>query len=156
MHRGVKKVVVALLLGLLAGAAVFAAERGQTRASRVPVPVVLAAQGEQCVEDPQFMRRNHMQLLMHGRDATMRDGKRTDTRSLQNCVECHAHPQTQRVTGKEGFCEACHSYAAVSIDCFTCHADKPKASPIASGQPGSRLATVVPAAVAPANKVEAP
>ncbi len=158
MHRGVKKAVVAMMLGLLAGAAVLAAERGETtRASRVPVPTVPTAKGGQCVEDPQFMRRNHMQLLKHGRDATMREGKRTGTRSLQNCIECHAHPQTQRVTGKEGFCEACHSYAAVKIDCFSCHADQPKKAPVVSERSDSHLTTVVPAALAAAaDKGEAP
>lgn len=149
MHRGVKKAVFTLLLCLLAGAGAYAAERGEaTYASRVPVPAVPAAKGGQCVEDPQFMRRNHMQLLKHGRDATMREGKRTDTRGLQNCVECHAHPETQRVTGKEGFCEACHSYAAVKIDCFSCHADQPKKAPVVSEAPGARLSAVVPAALA--------
>lgn len=152
MHRGMKKAVIALMLGLLAGAAVFAAERGErARASGVPMPAVPAAKGGQCVEDPEYMRRNHMQLLTHGRDATMREGKRTDTRSLQNCVECHAHPQTQRVTGKEGFCEACHSYAAVKIDCFSCHADRAKTAPAVPAlrdRSGSHLTTVAPAALA--------
>ncbi len=151
MHRGVKKAIVALVLGLLAGAGVFAAERGVATAGRVPVPAVPAAKGGQCIEDPQFMRRNHMQLLKHGRDVTMREGKRTDTRSLQNCIECHAHPTTQRVTGKEGFCEACHSYAAVKIDCFSCHADQPKKAPAAAAvgdRSGSHLTTVAPAALA--------
>jgi hypothetical protein len=151
MRSRVNKAIVVLALGLVAATAVFAAERETTHASRVPMPAVPAASGGQCVEDPAFMRRNHMQLLVHERDATMREGKRTDTRGLQDCVECHAHPKTQRVTGEEGFCQACHSYAAVKIDCFSCHADQPKKAPVApalSDRSGSHLTTVAPAALA--------
>jgi hypothetical protein len=95
-------------------------------ASRVPRPTVAAAAPGKCVEDTPFMLRNHMELLKHHRDRTVREGVRTTQHSLANCVSCHASKETGRVTGsKDAFCEGCHRYAAVQIDCFECHADRP-------------------------------
>jgi hypothetical protein len=39
------------------------------------------------------------------------------------------------VLGKDGFCESCHRYAAVSLDCFGCHTDKAeqRAAALATG-----------------------
>jgi hypothetical protein len=51
-------------------------------------------------------------------------GIRTSKHSLKNCVNCHADPQTGSVLGKNGFCESCHTYAAVTMDCFGCHTHK--------------------------------
>ena len=84
--------------------------------------------GKGCVEDTPFMRRNHMELLKHQRDRTVHDGIRTIQHSLANCITCHAGKKTGRVTGSDGFCQSCHSYAGVVLDCFECHADKPKAA----------------------------
>lgn len=86
--------------------------------------------GEHCVEDEGFMRKNHMKLLMHHRDETMHKGIRTTKYSLPNCISCHASTKDNRVTGSdEHFCQSCHTYAAVSLDCWECHTDKmtPKA-----------------------------
>jgi len=82
------------------------------------------------------MLRNHMELLQHHRDRTVRDGVRTTQHSLANCVACHASRETGRVTGsKDAFCESCHRYAAVSLDCFECHADRPPAGIAANTPP---------------------
>jgi adenylosuccinate synthase len=95
-----------------------------------PVPEIPATKGEQCVEPTADMRRNHMKYLLHQRDDTMHRGIRTKEHSLKECVECHVLPAEDgtypRVTGKEHFCSACHSYAAVHIDCFECHSDLPE------------------------------
>jgi hypothetical protein len=97
--------------------------------SRVPKPAVAAAAAGSCVEDTAFMRRNHMRLIRHQRDLTVHEGIRTTRHSLANCVNCHADPKTGRVTGsRDAFCEGCHSYAAVKLDCFECHADRAKAA----------------------------
>lgn len=96
--------------------------------SRVPKPNVTAEKGEKCVEDTEFMRRNHMKLLLHQRDETMHEGIRTKKYSLQNCIECHASKKDNSVRGSDNFCQSCHNYAAVKIDCFECHASKPKRS----------------------------
>ena len=97
--------------------------------SRVPMPAIETPAGERCVEDTAFMRRNHMEVIRHQRDLTVHEGIRTTRHSLANCVNCHADPKTGRVTGsKDAFCEGCHSYAAVKLDCFECHADRAQAA----------------------------
>ena len=103
-------------------------------ANRAPQPVVeCAAKGSQCVADPAYMRRNHMDLLKHQRDDTVRAGVRSGQFSLKACVECHASRETGSVTqGPTNFCVSCHSYAAVKIDCFECHASKPPAPALAA------------------------
>jgi hypothetical protein len=122
-----KALLAAALLGLaLAAGSGVPQERGTT-AGRVPKPVIAEAQGEKCVEPTDFMRRNHMKVLMFHRDRTMHEGIRTTQHSLKGCVECHAGPKSGTVAGsKDDFCQSCHTYAAVSIDCFECHATKPR------------------------------
>ena len=96
-------------------------------ATRVPKPVLEAGQGEKCVENTEFMRKNHMELLKHQRDETMHQGIRTRKYSLNGCIECHASRKTNSVVGSEqNFCQSCHSYVAVKLDCFECHSSKPK------------------------------
>lgn len=87
----------------------------------------LIAKGDKCVRDEDYMRRNHMKILKHQRDETMRKGVRGSQDSLKNCIECHVNPKTNSVaSSKEDFCMGCHSYAAVKLDCFECHSSKPK------------------------------
>jgi hypothetical protein len=114
------------IAAIVAGAA-FAASAGDGTNSRVPVPkpAIAAEAGARCVEDTAFMRRNHMELLKHHRDRTVLEGIRTTQHSLANCIACHASRETGRVTGsKDAFCEGCHTYAAVKLDCFECHTDR--------------------------------
>lgn len=85
-----------------------------------------ATAGTQCVADPVFMRRNHMDLMTHQRVLAVHEGARDGKFSLKQCVACHASRQTGSVAaGPNDFCVSCHSYAAVKIDCFECHASKP-------------------------------
>jgi len=102
---------------------------------RTPLPVITpAAAGTQCIAPPAEMRRNHMKMLTHQRDDTVRGGIRGAKASLKGCVECHAGAQTHSVVkASTDFCVSCHSYAAVKIDCFECHASKPRA--LAQGGP---------------------
>lgn len=75
------------------------------------------------------MRKNHMHLLIHQRDETVRKGIRDDQVSLKNCVECHASLKDDSVVARDdSFCVGCHRYAAVKIDCFECHSSKRKAA----------------------------
>ena len=109
---------------VLVAATLVAAADVPSTASRVPQPTVTSPAG-QCVEDTAFMRRNHMELIRHQRDLTVREGIRTTKHSLANCIDCHADPKTGRATGsREAFCEGCHRYAAVKLDCFECHSDR--------------------------------
>ncbi|MBE0620387.1 MAG: Hdr-like menaquinol oxidoreductase cytochrome c subunit [Burkholderiales bacterium] len=111
--------LLALLLPVLA----FASDR-------VPKPVIEIAKPGKCVEDTALMRRQHPDMLKHQRDLTVHEGIRTRQHSLKACVACHASTKTGSVLGEKGFCQSCHAYASVKIDCFSCHASRPK---LASG-----------------------
>ncbi len=83
------------------------------------------AQG--CVEPTDEMRANHMEYILDQRDATMHEGIRTKQYSLVECINCHVSdaPDAPRIDSEKHFCNSCHTYASVSIDCFQCHADRP-------------------------------
>ena len=88
-------------------------------------PQLDAARSGPCVDDPPAMRRGHMEMLRHGRDATVHRGVRDGKASLAGCVDCHASRADGRVVGSDRhFCQGCHSYAAVKLDCFECHASR--------------------------------
>lgn len=117
-----KRLLVSLMLLIgLAGAPALAGDLG---------PVIPKASGKPHPEGNTFMRINHMKLMIHDRDDTMRLGDRQIEYSLKACVECHA------VAGDDGqpvsyesdkhFCRTCHDYVAVKVDCFECHNSKPE------------------------------
>lgn len=130
-----------LRLAALIVATAFSAVATVPAAAGVDLPKIEKGKGEKCVEDTQFMRRNHMDLLKHHRDDTMRKGIRTTKHSLKKCVECHASEKSGSVAAsKEDFCAACHSYASVKLDCWDCHATKPgKKFPTQLGQGGGQM-----------------
>ena len=107
---------------------VYAVEADSTSGG-VPLPAIPMAQGDRCVEDTDIMRRNHMDMLKHQRDETMLKGVRNKQYSLKECINCHAvyGPDAVPLTvaSPQHFCRSCHDYAAVSIDCFQCHASRP-------------------------------
>ena len=122
-----------LALTLLFGTLPAAAEGGG-----VPKPVISIANPGQCIASPEVMRRTHMELLKHQRDKTMREGERHAKVSLNGCIECHASRSNGSVQdGKDNFCQSCHSYAAVKLDCFECHQPK-------SAKTAARIAGVKP------------
>jgi hypothetical protein len=95
------------------------------RAAEVPKPDIVIANPGHCIAPAEEMRRNHMEMLKHQRNLTMREGQRGAKVSLNGCIECHASKTNHSVLGREdNFCQACHSYMAVSIDCFECHQPK--------------------------------
>ncbi len=102
----------------------------------VPAPTIPSGQGKACVADTDFMRRNHMRVLDHQRDGTVRQGIRSGKFSLRKCVACHAVPGPDRkpvsYADPKHFCRACHDFAAVRIDCFECHASRPEGNVSAS------------------------
>ncbi len=121
-----------LRLAALIGAAAILAAPSFQAAAGADKPKLEHGKGDKCVEDTDFMRRNHMELLKHHRDETVHQGIRTTKYSLKQCVACHASEKTGSVAAtKEDFCAACHSYAGVKLDCWDCHATKPMAK-----QPG--------------------
>jgi len=90
-----------------------------------PPKVVLtdkAKAAKVCVEDTEFMRKEHMQLLNTWRNTAVREGERVFVSSsgkeykisLSNtCMNCHSD--------KVEFCDKCHTYASVSPYCWECH-----------------------------------
>jgi hypothetical protein len=95
-------------------------------AAQADAPRIKIERGETCVAPAAEMRRDHMKMLVHQRDRTMRQGLREPRFSLKGCVDCHASRETGSVLGKDGFCSSCHAYAAVRVDCFECHSPHPQ------------------------------
>ena len=121
---------VAILLSPFTAAAllvtVLAATAGET--SWPPKPA--RGKGNNCVAETEWMRRNHMTVLMHQRDDTVHDGIRAKRFSLKGCIECHAVQSSDgrpvSAASAQHFCRSCHDYAAVRVDCFECHASRPE------------------------------
>jgi hypothetical protein len=76
----------------------------------------------ECVEATEYMRANHMDLLDQWRDTVVREDIRTYTSKAgkdytmslsDTCLDCHSN--------KEQFCDACHTYSAVTPYCWDCH-----------------------------------
>ena len=77
-----------------------------------------------CVEERQYMRSNHMDLLDQWRNQVVREG---DDRQIEisghkyhksltkGCMACHV--------SRENFCARCHDYADVRPTCWDCHAE---------------------------------
>ena len=77
--------------------------------SKVPAP-----KGDQCVEDPTWMRTNHFETVLHQRDETVLRGIRTQKHSLKNCIDCHITPNesgeyARYSNSEEHFCASCHT-----------------------------------------------
>ena len=93
----------------------------------VPKAKARYSEEQACVEPVADMRKNHMEYILHQRDATMHEGIRTKQHSLEECINCHVSdaPDAPRYSDEQHFCKSCHTFAAVRIDCFQCHADRP-------------------------------
>ncbi len=93
-------------------------------AAGTPMPQLKIENPGSCIAPVPEMRRNHMEMLKHTRDRTMRQGIRGEKASLNECINCHASKTTGSVLGPGGFCQECHAYAAVKLDCWDCHQPK--------------------------------
>ena len=91
------------------------------KADYVPEPEIITEE-KQCVEPTQYMRENHMDLLVEWRESVVREGTRTyiasdgqkyDMSLTRTCVSCHSN--------KAQFCDQCHDYAGVKPGCWNCH-----------------------------------
>jgi hypothetical protein len=87
-----------------------------------PPEIVLPADESQCVADKEYMRIEHMQMLMDWRDEVVRDkdrifttadGRKFDKSLTRTCMECHSD--------KAEFCDRCHDYVGVTPYCWECH-----------------------------------
>lgn len=106
---------------------------------RPPLPKAKQSAGpNKCVEPVVEMRKNHFEYILHQRDRTVHEGIRTKQHSFTGCINCHVTANKSgefpRHTSKEHFCSACHQFAAVNIDCFMCHNDRPDSAIKAIGQ----------------------
>lgn len=88
-----------------------------------------ATEAKSCVRDAAFMRRNHMEVIKHARIDTVRKGVRGVDGSLSECIACHVNNDDKGApipVNQEGqFCEACHHYVGVALDCYQCHSTVP-------------------------------
>jgi hypothetical protein len=83
--------------------------------SGAPPDLELPAGQTHCVEDRQYMRAHHMELLDQWRTAVVREGKRTyvsktygqsyEMSLTKTCMGCHPN--------REAFCYKCHEYMNV-------------------------------------------
>lgn len=115
--------VLALFMGLV----------GVAQAEGTPWPDVPTAIGEPHPEGNEYWRKHHMELMKHDRDLTLREGERDIQASLSTCFDCHAVEEAGVPVTYESerhFCRACHEFAAVRIDCFTCHLSTPSDNPL--------------------------
>lgn len=124
MHKpGVLLLLASILLGIAAPV---------TTMAGVPKPDIPKGKGDHCIKPTEYMRKNHMKVILHERVKTVHEGIRTKKYSLKNCIDCHAvkdsNGQFVSIASPKHFCRVCHDYAAVSIDCFQCHASKPRAA----------------------------
>lgn len=118
-------------------------------------PDIPAATGDPHPEGNAYWRKNHMTLMQHDRDLTLRMGDREIQASLKACFSCHtatdAAGQVLTYADEGHFCRSCHDFAAVRVDCFMCHRSTPDGvdegaaharaagprPPLAAGQAGS-------------------
>ena len=116
--------IALVLVGLMAGSAL-----PQETVSTAGGPAIPKALGNPHPEGNDFMRINHMKLMRHDRDATVRLGDRDIKYSLKECVACHVVADVDALPisfeNERHFCRTCHDYAAVKVDCFQCHNSKP-------------------------------
>ncbi len=116
------KIVPAVLIGLalLTVPAWYSVANGQ--AVNRPQPVV-ANPDKQCVEPVEYMKANHMTLLVDNwRETVVRTGVRTYVASdgkewnisLEGtCLDCHSN--------KAEFCDRCHTQVGAEPNCWNCH-----------------------------------
>ena len=146
VRRRISITMAAVAFLFLAGPAWLVGATEPEPGSGVPLPDIPKGQGEACVAETPIMRRNHMILLKHQRDETMRQGIRGNPYSLEECIACHAVQGSDgmplTVDSPQHFCRACHDYAAVSIDCFQCHASRPESGVVTGGPGGAGTASM--------------
>lgn len=115
-----------LKLAMLLAAMALTIAPVQRALAEVELPGLENHKGDKCVDDTDYIRRHHPDLLRHHRDQVLRKGIRTEKYDLNRCVACHVNPKTGSVaSGKDDFCVACHSYVGVQLSCWDCHNPKP-------------------------------
>ena len=98
-----------------------------------PVIQKMAEKDRKCLMPTEWMRANHMQMLVDWRDTVVRsqeqgapsvrefvtpDGRKYLASLTNTCMDCHSN--------KVQFCDQCHNYAAVVPNCWGCHLETGK------------------------------
>lgn len=122
--------------------------------------------GERCIEPKEFMRAQHMRMLVRWRDAVVREGDRTYVatdgrhweKGLKTCVACHGHADALgKSTTAAAACGECHGYVNAKLDCWDCHAESAapalRTARAADGPPG-RGSAKLGAVALPASRKE--
>ena len=105
--------IVIALLALLASPLLYTAV-GNGLFAKAPAPqLAKAVNAKECVEPADWMRANHMKLLVHQRDLIVREGEHNHKYHIEGCGTCH--------TKRAEFCDRCHTYAGAKPECFDCH-----------------------------------
>ena len=85
-------------------------------------PEINAMVDKHCVEDTEYMRSHHMQMLDQWRDEVVRTGSTQYVSSTgqiydksldDTCLGCHSNAAE--------FCSKCHENANVELYCWDCH-----------------------------------
>ena len=88
-------------------------------------PEIMTLPVKKCVEPKDFMRAEHMKLLVEWRDMALRQGQRQYINSRgekylislqRTCMRCHSN--------KKDFCDRCHVKVDVKPYCWDCHFGK--------------------------------
>lgn len=124
-----RRLAALLMAGVLVALAAVTQADPQWRENGNSKAAEMARSGGQCVRETNWMRRNHMALVKHDRDLTVKQGIRNIDGSLAGCVSCHANRDPQgsfiAVNRDDQFCDGCHEFTGVTLDCFQCHSTVP-------------------------------
>tara|TARA_B100000315_G_scaffold246469_1_gene273786 strand:- start:6058 stop:6405 length:348 start_codon:yes stop_codon:yes gene_type:complete len=112
MNNNVGIAVVLFIFLILMSPLIYTAT-GQGLFHTPPKPQLTLPESGKCIEPTEYMRANHMKLLMHVRDDVVREGIRKTSHTLKNCKTCH--------TKRAEFCDRCHDYVGAKPECFGCH-----------------------------------
>lgn len=127
MTRFLRPILVLIGFMLLSTSALVGTAQAETPFPTIHEP---SDESKKCIHPEDEMRRNHMNYILHERDETMHEGVRNEPGSLAACIDCHVEPDDKGdiagVDSNDHFCNGCHEYASVQIDCFQCHADRPQ------------------------------
>ena len=143
-------ILIVLLLGWCPG--VIAGDRSALW------PDIPAATGTPHPEGNEYWRKNHMTLMRHDRNLTMREGDREIGASLKKCFDCHTVTDSSGAaltyTDDRHFCRSCHDFAAVKVDCFVCHRSTPDESDKVRAHAAARPEPVIREQEAASGEVE--
>lgn len=144
MQKGAKKIILGLLVFVFI--IIFPILYNQGKASAGPdinldTPEIAKLANKECIEPTEYMRANHMQLLLKWRDAAVRDGatvyvnsqgKSSDISLEDTCLKCHSDNTASKGTSSannqisNSISNPAHASAARVASspndfCFSCH-----------------------------------